>query len=411
VDASEIFVGRQPIVDRRQKLIAFELLFRAGHTATGMVNDDMRATASVIANSFGEIGLDKVLDGHRAFINFSRQMLMSDLVDILPPDKVVLEILETVDVGDQEILERLFELKQRGFKLALDDVITAGPDLNAVRGVVDIIKLDLQRIAPATLPALVMQFKLWPVRVLAEKIDSQEQGQRCLELGIDMFQGYYFARPEIISGRRLDPARAALLRLLAMVLSDASDLQIEAELKRHPQLIFNLLCIVNSVAYGTGKKVTSLRDCLVILGRRHLQRWIQLLLYAGPDKDMAGNALLHTAATRARLMETLTQCATRPNGEAQDRAFMVGILSLLDVLWQIPMTDIVKQLPIEPRVAEALTSRCGWEGKLLSLIESKEANDVEAVESAFRGLQGITLKDLIQADFEAMIWANQLSTT
>jgi c-di-GMP-related signal transduction protein len=110
-------------------------------------------------------------------------------------------------------------------------------------------------------------------------------------------------------------------------------LQIESESKRHPELIFNLLSIANSVAYGTGKKVTSLKQCLVILGRRQLQRWVQLLLYAVPHHDMAENPLLHTAATRARLMELLAQRGTQANSEAQDRAFMVGILSLLDVLW------------------------------------------------------------------------------
>jgi c-di-GMP-related signal transduction protein len=189
-------------------------------------------------------------------------MLMSDLVDILPTDKVILEILETVDIANQGIIERLFELKKRGFKLALDDVVSGGAELEPLRGIVDVVKLDLKQISLDALPALVMQFKLWPVRVLAEKIDSPSQAQRCLDLGIDMFQGYYFARPEIISGRRLDPTKVALLRLLSMVLSDASDLQIEAELKRHPELIFNLPSIANSVAYGTGKKVISLRQCL-----------------------------------------------------------------------------------------------------------------------------------------------------
>jgi len=409
LNASEIFVGRQPIVDRGQKLIGFELLFRAGHTSSAVIADDTQATASVIANSLGELGLNKVLDGHRAYINFSTQMLMTDLVDILPPDRVILEILETVDLSNHEIVERLFELKQRGFKLALDDVIGASPELNALRGVVDVVKLDLKQIPPEALPALVMQFKLWPARVLAEKIDSQSQAQRCLELGIDLFQGYYFARPEIISGRRLDPAKAALLRLLSMVLSDASDSQIEAELKRHPQLIFNLLSIVNSVAYGTGRKVASLSQCLLLLGRRQLRRWVQLLLYAVPQRDMAEHPLLHTAATRARLLEILSQRKGKVDSEGQDRAFMVGILSLLDVLWQMPMRELVEQMPIEPKVKEALTSRQGWEGKVLRLIESHEANDLATVEYGLRELPGITLKDLIEAAFEAVAWADQLS--
>jgi c-di-GMP-related signal transduction protein len=405
-DESEIFVGRQPILDREQKLIAFELLFRRGRTLTAGVTDDTQATSSVIANSFGALGLRKVLEGHQAFINFSAPLLMSDLVNILPPDRVILEILETVDIN-QGVVERIQELQKRGFKFALDDVVSAGPELNKLRGLIDVIKLDLKQVSLEALPDLIAEFKRWPVRLLAEKIDGPQQAQRCLELGIDMFQGYHFARPQIIAGRRLDPSKAVLLRLLSLVLSDAGDQHIEEELKRLPDLTLNLLRIVNSVAYGSGKRISSVSQCLVILGRRSLQRWVQVMLYASSQQAMAQNPLLHTAVVRARLMETLSR-RIQPHSRQQDRAFMVGILSLLDVLLGVPMPEILPELPIEAEVKEALTNRAGWEGKLLSLIESKEANDVDAVHAALHDLGGITLAHLTQADFEAVTWTDQL---
>jgi EAL and modified HD-GYP domain-containing signal transduction protein len=247
--------------------------------------------------------------------------------------------------------------------------------------------------------------------VLGEKIESQSEVQRSLDLGIDLFQGYYFARPEIISGKRLDPSKAALLRLLSMTLSDATDSQIEAELKRHPQFIFNLLSIVNSVAYGTGRKITSLSECLLVLGRRQLRRWVQLLLYAVPHRDMAEHPLLHTAATRARLLEILAQRTARADSEGQDRAFLVGILSLLDVLWQVPMSEVVNQMPIDTKVKEALTSRRGWDGKILSVIESHEAGEVATVEDALKELPGMTMGSFVQTYFESIVWADQLSAT
>jgi EAL and modified HD-GYP domain-containing signal transduction protein len=405
MDESEIFVGRQPILDREQKLIAFELLFRRGRTQTAGVTNDTQATASVIANSFGALGLSKVLEGHQAFINFSAPLLMSDLVNILPPDRVIIEILETVDI-DQGIIGRIEELKKRGFKFALDDIVSAEPKLNPLRGLIDVIKLDLKQVSFEALPTLIADFKRWPVRLLAEKIDGQQQAQLCLELGIDLFQGYHFARPQIIAGRRLDPSKVVLLRLLSLVLNDASDQHIEEQLKRLPYLTLNLLRIVNSVAYGTVKKVSSVSQCLVMLGRRQLQRWVQVMLYASSQQAMAQNPLLHTAVVRARLMETLSR--KQPHSGQPDRAFMVGILSLLDVLLGVPMREIVTELPIETEVKEALTDRAGWEGKLLSLIESKEANEVNAVHAALHGLGGITLAQLTEADFEAVTWVDQL---
>jgi EAL and modified HD-GYP domain-containing signal transduction protein len=408
MNAPEIFVGRQPVLDRAQKLIAFELLFRAGRTPSAGAIEDTHATANVIANSFSGLGLNRVLEGHRAFINFSTEMLMSDVVDVLPRDRVILEILETVEINVQ-VVERISELKQRGFSLALDDVVGARPELKALHGLIDVIKLDLKQISPDALPDLVAHFKTWPVRVLAEKIDDQRQVRQCMDLGIDMFQGYYFARPEVIAGKHLDASKAALLRLLTFVLSDASDHKIEEELKRHPHLCFNLMRIVNSVGCGTGNTVTSVRQCLVILGRRQFQRWVQLLLYASRNVDIAANPLLHTAAVRARLMELLAQKLGQADSGREDRAFMVGILSLLDVVLGMPMEEIVAELPLEAEVKRALTGRTGWEGKLLTVIETKEADNFNMLEEAVQELDGITLDELTAADWDAVAWADQLA--
>jgi c-di-GMP-related signal transduction protein len=334
-------------------------------------------------------------------------MLMSDVVEILPPDRVFLEILETVEIN-QDLVNRVSELKERGFKLALDDIIYASAHLQVLRGLIDIIKLDLKQIPPDALPALVARFKSWPVRLLAEKVEDHQQVQQCIELGIDMFQGYYFARPQILSGRRLDPSKAGLVRLFSLVLSDATDQAIEEELKRHAKLTFNLMRMVNSAAYASGKQVTSMKQCVVLLGRRQLQRWVQILLYASPQGDIKGNPLLHTAAVRARLMERLAETLEGAERGQRDRAFMVGILSLLDVLLGIPMAEIINELPLEQSVKDALTSHSGLEGKLLSLIISKEANDIAGVEFILQQLPGISLSRLAQEDMAAVAWCDRL---
>jgi EAL and modified HD-GYP domain-containing signal transduction protein len=408
VHPPEIFLGRQPILDRDQRLVAFELLFRSANVQSAGVFDDVHATASVIANTLGAMGVKQVLGDHLAFINFSAELLLSDVVELLPPDRVVLEILETVEI-DEKLSRRLLELKKMGFKLALDDVgdtEQVAPDL---RGVVDIVKLDLKLIPAEKLARIISHFKRWSVQILAEKIDNPTQAQQCRDLGVDLFQGYYFARPETLKGKRADPSKAALLRLLSQILGDSSIQQLEEELKQHANLTFNLLRVINSAAFGAGRKITSVKQCVVILGRQQLQRWVQLLLYAAGPGQTLGSPLFHTAAVRAMVMERLAAAENAADRAYQDQAFMVGILSLLDVLLGIDMTGVLEELNVADEVRTALLSRGGPVGRLLKLVESKEGNDYAAVEQILSSLKGVSSSTLTEAEVAAVAWADGIA--
>lgn len=408
VRTPEIFLGRQPILDRDQRLVAFELLFRSGNVQSAGVIDDVHATASVIANTLGAMGVKQILGEHLAFINFSAELLLSEVVELLPPDRVVLEILETVQI-DEKLNSRLLELKKMGFKLALDDVYDTGQVAPSLRGVIDIVKVDLKLIPADKLAGIISYFKRWSVQVLAEKIDNPTQAQQCRELGVDLFQGYYFARPETLAGKRADPSKAALLRLLSHILGDSSTQKLEEELKQHPNLTLNLLRVINSAAFGAGRKVTSVKQCVVILGRQQLQRWVQLLLYAAGPGQALGSPLFHTAAVRAMLMERLAGAENAADRAYQDQAFMVGILSLLDVLLGIDMTDVLDELSVADEVRAALLSRGGQVGRLLRLVEAKEANDYVAVEQILSSLKGVSLSMLMEAELAAVAWADGIS--
>ncbi len=407
-DEQQIFLGRQPILDRHQNIVAYELLFRAGLTAGANIRDDMHATAHVITRAFTELGISAVLGKHPGFINVHGELLLSDLLELLPRDKVVIELLETIEVTPQ-IIERCRQLKAMGFTLALDDYTSDDPQFEALLGLVDVIKIDYPLVDKARLPEIVRRLKRWPVKLLAEKIDDHAQAELCLNLGFDLFQGYFYAKPVILTGKRADPSRLALLRLLGLVLGDAEAKEIELIFKHDPSLSYKLLQLVNSVATGLPQKIDSLRHAIVILGQRQLQRWLQLLMFV-PNDGQTGNPLLQLAATRGKLMELLAQAQAEGDRNYQDRAFIAGILSLLDTLMGLPMEEVTAQINLAPDVRQALLERQGALGELLDLTEKIELGDFDAAYTLLAAA-GLEPADLLQAQMTAMNWANDLTKT
>lgn len=407
-----VFLGRQPILDRDQRIVAYELLFRStacSNVAT--IQDNFTATAEVVVRAFVELGLSNVLGGCQGFINADEWFLDSDLVDLLPTDRVVLEILETVEFTPS-VVARLRELRGKGLRLALDDFSRIQSEQVPVMDLVDVIKVDLLALGTDELPSLVEHLKHWPAKLLAEKIDDSEQFRYCSELGFELFQGYYFAKPTILVGRRVDPARAGVVRLINLVVGDVEVAQLEQEFKRYPNLTYNLLRLVNSVAFGLPTKIDSLRHAIAILGRRQLQRWLQLLLFTQrADGAPPGQPLLTLAATRGKLMELMMDSIAPGDRGQADQAFMVGVLSLLDALFGAPLPDLLVELNLADPVRAALLNGEGRLGRLLEIVRSFEQNRFADVIALLADLPRLSLSRFNQAQLQALGWANELSVT
>jgi c-di-GMP-related signal transduction protein len=412
VQISEYFLGRQPILDRSQTVVAYELLFRSGNVGAANVTDDLQASASVITHAFGELGLNTVLGKNRGFINVSTNLLMSDMIELLPREHVVLELLETVEI-DETVVQRCEALKKMGFSLALDDVVAFDERRKPLLGIVDVVKLDLTLIEPSQLEKLALRMKFWPIQLLAEKVDTREQVDQCMKLGFDLFQGYYFAKPVVLSGKRADPSKLALLKLLGLLLSDADNHDIEQAFKQNPKLTYNLLRLVNSVASGVARKISSLSQAIVVLGRRQPQRWLQLLLYSMQQEKGAGqfSPLMQLAATRSRVMEILARKMRASDRGFQDKAFMTGIMSLLDALLDIPMRDIVAELNLEEDVKSALLERKGELGLLLRLAEAIEESDYAKATTTLANCPGLNMDDVTIAQVDAMGWVKDIAAS
>ena len=405
-------LARQPIVDRQLKVAAYELLFRGARSPTeAMVTDDSAATATVIANVFTQLGVERVLGPFPGYLNFGVELLHSDLPEVLPADRVVLEILETVPATPESVA-RVAALRAAGFRIALDDVLEIDERALAFLPHVQVVKLDLLLMKPEHLRRTVETLAQWPVEILAEKVDSQAQADECMALGFHLFQGYFFAKPMLVSGRKSDPSKLALLKLMSMLAQDAHTTALEDELKRQPNLTYNLLRIVNSVASGLSRRVDSVRQAVVVLGRRELARWVQLLLYASKSasEDLSVNPLLRLAAGRGRLMETLVRQAFPRDKEQAERAFMTGVLSLLDALLGVPLQDVLGDLPLHEDVRRALMSREGPLGTLLNVAVALEHADEDEIEASLSAQGSFTPADLDSAAQDTFTWVNGIGT-
>ncbi|QEM67985.1 EAL domain-containing protein [Geobacter sp. FeAm09] len=397
------FLGRQPILNRKQEIVGYELLFRATTVNRAEFESYSQASTSVITSALSNFGLQEVLGGKVGFINVYLGLFLSELLELLPIGQSVLELLENIKL-DGQVAERCRELRKLGFKLALDDHVY-NPDYHEIYSAVDYVKIDILETSPEQLPEIVRKLRQWPLKLLAEKVETFEQFETCAALGFDYFQGYFFERPVVLNRKRLDVSGRAMLTLLQQLTADAPLEELEQTFKENPSLSYNLLRLVNSVALGMREKIKTLRHAILMLGTNHLRRWIQLSLFSGNDSRGIDNPLLEMAAVRGRLMETLMlQKLQQPSSSEQsEEAFMTGILSLLDVLFETPMDEIISNLNLNEEICSALLDRSGRLGDLLLLAEKLEVTDFDAVTSLLERC-GITLDELLAAQLEAFNW-------
>ena len=397
-------IGRQPILNRDEQICAYELLFRSAQSlAEANVSDASQATASVILNTLAGFGVKQILGKHLGFINLELDILMSDSLELLPKEMVVLELLETLEVTPA-LVERCRELKEAGFVLALDDH-DYDPIYEELYQIIDIVKVDLMATPVDTLGATIECYRNYQFKLLAEKVETKEEFLKCLDLGFDYFQGYYFAKPAVIEKKKIDEGGAALLKLMRQLMDDAEMEEVEKTFRSSPGLTYKLLLLVNSVSFVGLQKIQTVRHAISMLGRAQIKRWVQLALFATDDSHAMENPLVDMAAVRGGFMEQMaTACPRlRGNREAADQAFMTGILSLLESLYDIPMGQIAEELNLSEDVQQALVSREGTYGNLLALAEALEQVDFTKA-SELLGTLSIPYSTVMDAQMKAYNW-------
>lgn len=369
-------IGRQPIMDRNEHLYGYELLFRSTDVNAADIRDSGRSTANVIINTLASFGIMDLLAGRKGFINVDLDMLMDEVLELLPPEHIVIELLESIEPSPA-LVERCLLLKEAGFVLALDDH-QYSPDFAELYAIVDIVKIDLLLTPLESLPEIIEFLRPYPCKLLAEKVESIELFRACHALGFDYFQGYYFARPDVLKKRKMDEHAATLLKLMRLLAEDANVEDLEQAFRGSPTLTYKLLMLVNSVAFGHRHKIQGLRHAIAMTGRVQIKRWVQLALFAADGDDAFDHPLVDLAATRAGFMEQLAfvHPHLRLEEESAERAFMTGILSLMESIYNIAIEDIIANLNLNEEIAAALIDRTGHYGNLLKVMEHIEVLDM-----------------------------------
>ncbi len=362
-----VFVGRQPIYNADLTTYAYELLFRSSEDNRADFSDGERATARLLLNTFAEIGLERIVGTLPAFFNASEEFILKRHCLALPKERVVLEVLEDVR-PTPEVLLALSELRDEGYILALDDYVHS-PDMVELVKLAHIIKVDLPAIPSAELPKHVEQLRNHDVRLLAEKVETSEEFELCKRLGFDYFQGYFFCRPTVITGRQVPANRVTMMRLIAKIQQpDVSLDQVSEIIQSEPSLAFRLLRFVNSANSSLSGKVESIRHAVTLAGANRIKTMACLSALAEAGDEKPGE-LIRTVLTRAKMAELLAVALQNPSTESY---FLTGLFSGLDVLLDLPMEQALAMVPVSEEIAEALTSFTGELGEILNCVMEYE---------------------------------------
>ena len=363
-----IQVGRQAIFDRELEVFAYELLYRDAGGRCSFTDGDMASSLTVL-NAFMEIGLDRITGPYKAFINLTRPFFVD-----MPPipfsrDRVVLEILEDVNV-DEELLLGISSMAGHGFELAMDDY-NFQPHLQPILPLVSYIKVEIQPGGMEELTRRMPELRATGARLLAEKVETVEQFEQLKALGFDYFQGYFFARPSIVRTDRVEENSAMVVRLLARLNDPDVPMQDVIDLvSRDPGLSFKVLRYVNSAGIGLRSKVESIQRAVVLMGLSRIRAWATLFAMAG-----LGNRpleILNVGLLRANLCERLCRLCRSGTPET---AYTVGLLSVMDLMLSQPLAGLMDQLPLSDQVKRAIVAHEGGYGQLLEAAVTLERNE------------------------------------
>ena len=396
---SPAYLARQPILDSHQGIFAYELLFRDSPDNRAVIHNGVRETAQVLENVLNNIGLARLVGNHKAFINCSRQMLLDGIFGPLDSDRFVLEILESVS-AEKDIVEIVKKYHARGFEFALDDVVFEPENLKRLEEFfpyIKYVKLDLIENSPEALKAAVPYFKERGMMLLAEKVETEEEFKERLSEGYDLFQGFFFAQPEIVRGKRIDGSLAFILHLLQFLRGEPSFTDIEKVFSEQEALSKSLVQYANSQKSYRRRPIETVQDAIAWLGIPQIRDWLMLLLYAQPEMGgrAQGTALFQNVSQRAGCVEALAEDIAA-EGPLSAQAFITAIISRMDALVKAPMPTILEDLKVDKEITQALLHGSGKLGTLLALAEAVENDRQERVGTLMKRLS-LSNENLVKA--------------
>ncbi len=399
-----IFLARQPIFDKKENVHGYEVLYRSSLVNVFDGREADRATSEVIINTFQVIGIDNLSNGKPVFINFTETLIKEEVATLIPHDLLVVELLEDV-TPCKKVLEKCKVLKERGYRIALDDFRYL-PGYGPLLELADIVKIDFFRSDRDEIEEILGRMKGSPVECLAEKVETRDDFEYAKGLGFKYFQGYFFSKPEVLSSRRVEPIKANHIQLIDLV-SGKEELdfeKIDQVITQDLSLTYNLLKLVNSVAFGPRYRIEKTKRALVFLGEKGIKKWIYLMVLTELGQDRP-DELTRLSLIRARFLELLA-AGTALAGQSED-LFLIGLFSLLDVILNRDLGSILSEIKASEIVTEALVNGGGEPGQFYQMALAYEKGEWERSLSLARNL-GVANQLLVSSHASALRWYTML---
>ncbi|ABR49119.1 diguanylate phosphodiesterase [Alkaliphilus metalliredigens QYMF] len=398
----EVYVGRQPIFDRKMNVLGYELLYRRSINNFYEGTDDSQSTAALINNAFFAMELYELTSGTRAFINFSKEMILGEIPLLLPKEKIVVEILERAETSDK-LINACKKLREKGYIIALDDFVFNEIDLPLIE-IAHIIKVEFNNVDYSRQHQLIKQYKN-SVKFLAEKVETREEYELALNMGYDYFQGYFFGKPMVMKGREIDGLNTTLMRVLSELNQQEPEYQKITEIiETDLGLSYKMLKGANSIFFESKKQTYFIKHTLIRLGLVEVKKWVYLMMLKDiqvvENKELIRNCLI-----RGKLMELLSSEKGTKNKPIE--YFLTGMFSSIDVLLNRSMNEIVEELPLSIDVKEALLGGNNEIRQSLHIVLNCEMLNW-SITDIKRVFPNITQKKFMSMYIEALKWVLRL---
>ncbi len=399
----DVFIARQPIFDIKKNVYAYELLYRASERNASDVIDGEMATSSVIASTLMLLGLDSITQNKLAFINFTKQLIQEEIPTIFSNEKLVVEILEDV-IPDDDFIEACKTLKSKGYKLALDDFVIDYPYQNIV-DLVDIIKVDFLLTSPNERQEIIQRYKEKNITFLAEKVETLEQFEEAVKNGYTYFQGYFFAKPIVVKHSDIKPVLPNYAKILTeLSVEEPNYERISEIIEFDVSLSYKLLRLINSAAFYSNSRVTSIKHALVMLGLKEIRKWISIVMLRelGEDKP---DELVRVCLLRGKMGEQLAEHFGLKNRKTE--VFLMGMFSMIDTLMNQKIEEAIGSLPLEDDVKSGILGEKGVFSDILKLVKAYEKGNWDYLFLQAKK-SGVGMNVFPDAYLEAVKWSTEV---
>ncbi len=396
----DVFIARQPIFDIRKNIYAYELLFREGMENFFPDIDSETATTSLLSSSFFTVGIEQVSGGNLVFINFTEELLLDGTASMFPAEKIVVEVLEDVN-PNEKVIEACQELVSKGYDIALDDFVFS-EEWRPLLKISKIIKFDFMLTSMEEIRTIVETIKPYNCKLLAEKIETYDEFQQAVDMGFEYFQGYFFAKPEVIQNRDIPSSKITLFQLLTEINKTEFDIvRLEKLINQDVSISFKLLKYLNSAFFYRLHPISSIKQAIAFLGERGLRQFVSLIV-TSKLAESKPTELVRTSIIRARMLELMAENVGVQNSSDY---FMLGLFSLLDAMLDNDMTVLMEQLPLTESVKDALCGKKGSMTSFLQTMEAYEAADWDKFETLIP-MTGVNAKKIPAFYLDAVGWAD-----